>query len=288
MATALVAGTNVTITPDDTNDTITISAAGGSGGGGSTTWGSITGTLASQTDLNTALSNKANTTHSHTISDTTGLQAALDSKAATSHTHTASNVTDLNEAVEDIIGTKVVAGTNVTVSYNDSTGETTVSAAGGSGGAATLNDLTDVTVASPAAGQFLGYNSGTSDWRNLSLTGSAALPTSGGVETVSTNGAATGSVTLNLANGNVFNVTLTGNTTFTFSGATAGKACSFGVYMHQDSTGGRTVTWPTSVKWPGGSAPTVSSDASATDIFVFESLDGGTTWYGSLVGVNFS
>ena len=34
MGTALVAGENITITPDDTNDTITIAATGGGGGGG--------------------------------------------------------------------------------------------------------------------------------------------------------------------------------------------------------------------------------------------------------------
>lgn len=50
-------------------------------GGGSAAWGGITGTLADQTDLQSALSGKASTTHTHAISDTTGLQAALDAKA---------------------------------------------------------------------------------------------------------------------------------------------------------------------------------------------------------------
>jgi len=56
--------------------------------------------------------------------------------------------------------------------------------------------------------------------------------------------------------------------------------------LHQDATGSRTVTWPGSVKWSGG-APTLTTTASAVDILVFESLNGGTTWYGSLVGTNF-
>ena len=54
IATALVAGTNVTITPNDGADTITIASSGG----GSVAWGAITGTLSSQTDLNTALAGK--------------------------------------------------------------------------------------------------------------------------------------------------------------------------------------------------------------------------------------
>ena len=38
----------------------------GGGGGGGGTWGSITGTLSSQTDLQSALDSKANTSHNHT------------------------------------------------------------------------------------------------------------------------------------------------------------------------------------------------------------------------------
>jgi len=129
------------------------------------------------------------------------------------------------------------------------------------------------------------------------LGGTADLPTvpvaarvsGGGLETVSTNAAATGAVTLNLANGNVFNVTMIGNTTFTFSGATAGKACAFTLYLRQDSTGGRVATWPNStiLKWSGG-APSLTTTAGAIDVLVFETLDGGTTWFGSLVGTNFA
>lgn len=61
--------------------------------GGSSDWGDIGGTLADQTDLQTALNTKAATSHSHVISDTTGLQTALDGKASTSHTHSASDIT---------------------------------------------------------------------------------------------------------------------------------------------------------------------------------------------------
>lgn len=46
-----------------------------SGGGGA--WGTITGNLADQTDLNTALGGKAATVHVHATSDVTGLDTAL-------------------------------------------------------------------------------------------------------------------------------------------------------------------------------------------------------------------
>lgn len=58
---------------------VDIISAGGGGGGA---WGSITGTLSSQTDLQTALNGKAPASHSHAIADTSGLQAALDGKQA--------------------------------------------------------------------------------------------------------------------------------------------------------------------------------------------------------------
>lgn len=48
-----------------------LSVTGGSGGGG--TWGSITGTLSAQTDLNTALNDRSLTSHTHAYSNITGL-----------------------------------------------------------------------------------------------------------------------------------------------------------------------------------------------------------------------
>jgi hypothetical protein len=56
-ALQLVAGSGISIS-DNGADTITITNTGG--GGGSVAWGSITGTLSSQTDLQTALDGKVN------------------------------------------------------------------------------------------------------------------------------------------------------------------------------------------------------------------------------------
>lgn len=79
----------------------------GGGPGGPASWGSITGTLSSQTDLQTALNGKANTSHTHIIANVTGLQAALDGKQAAgsyanaSHTHAISDVTGLQAALDE-------------------------------------------------------------------------------------------------------------------------------------------------------------------------------------------
>ena len=90
-------------------------------------------------------------------------------------------------------------------------------------------------------------------------------------------------ITLNLANGTVQIITLTGNATITMPTAVSGK--SFILFLKQDATGSRTVTW-TTVKWPGGTAPTITSTASKQDIYSF--FSDGTNWYGTTVGQNYT
>ena len=90
--------------------------------------------------------------------------------------------------------------------------------------------------------------------------------------------------TVDLANGSVQILTLTGNCTFTFPTATAGK--SFIMLLKQDGTGSRTVTWPAAVKWPSGTAPTITSTASKLDKYIFTA--DGTNWYGSDAGKNYT
>lgn len=90
--------------------------------------------------------------------------------------------------------------------------------------------------------------------------------------------------TINIANGTVQILTLTGNCTFTFPTATAGKG--FTLLLRQDGTGSRTVTWPAAVKWPGGTAPTITSTASKMDKYVF--VADGANWIGSNAGQNYT
>jgi len=92
--------------------------------------------------------------------------------------------------------------------------------------------------------------------------------------------------TVNCETGNAFSHVLTENTTFTFSNPPAsGTAYSFSIEIIQDSgASGYTVTWPPAVDWPAATAPTITATASAKDIFVFTTRDGGTTWYGFTAG----
>jgi hypothetical protein len=81
----------------------------GPGAAGAVAWGSITGTLSNQTDLNNALNGKAATNHAHAESDVTNLVTDLAGKAPTSHTHTEAQVTNL---VSDLAG-KEPANSNI-------------------------------------------------------------------------------------------------------------------------------------------------------------------------------
>lgn len=90
-------------------------------------------------------------------------------------------------------------------------------------------------------------------------------------------------ITLALTNGTVQIITLTGNATITMPSAVSGK--SFIMFLKQDATGSRTVTW-TTVKWAGGTAPTITSAASKQDIYSF--FSDGTNWYGVTVGQNYT
>lgn len=88
--------------------------------------------------------------------------------------------------------------------------------------------------------------------------------------------------------GAVKTVTLTANCTLTLTGAVSGQATVLELVLTQDATGSRTVTWPASVKWGSAVVPSLSTAAAAVDRVVLTSYNGGTTWYGDLVGRNYA
>lgn len=90
--------------------------------------------------------------------------------------------------------------------------------------------------------------------------------------------------TIALTNGTIQTITLDqAATTLTFPANDAGK--SFLLIIKQDGTGSRTITWDTDVKWPSGTAPTLTATASKADVFSF--VCDGTYWYGVTVGQNY-
>ena len=85
-----------------------------------------------------------------------------------------------------------------------------------------------------------------------------------------------GGTAINCSLGNYFTKTVSGAVTFSFSNVPASRAYS--LTMEIDYTSG-SITWPASVNWPGGTAPTLATGN--TQIIVLATSDGGTTWRGN-------
>jgi hypothetical protein len=83
--------------------------------------------------------------------------------------------------------------------------------------------------------------------------------------TIDTDGA---TVTFDLAVADWHQVTLGGNRTLALANPTTGQ--QFTLRLVQDATGSRTVTWFGGIKWPGGSAPTLTTTAAKADVFTFK------------------
>lgn len=99
-----------------------------------------------------------------------------------------------------------------------------------------------------------------------------------------------GVLTLDCSLSNTFAVSLNAAiTSFTVSNIpTSGSYYEFNLEFTADGTA-RSVTWTFSsvaVKWPGGTAPTLTSTSGKKDTFVFYTYDAGTTWLGFVAGQN--
>ena len=71
-------------------------------------------------------------------------------------------------------------------------------------------------------------------------------------------------ITIDMADSNNFSVTLGGNRTFANpSNDTAGQSGS--IFITQDGTGSRTASWGTDWEFAGGTAPTLTTTAAASD-----------------------
>lgn len=90
-------------------------------------------------------------------------------------------------------------------------------------------------------------------------------------------------MTLNCAESNVFTTTFTANVTTapTISNPKDGQTINW--FITQDgTTGGRTMTWPTSFKWPGGTAGVLSTAVNAVDLLVATYRSATGFWYATI------
>jgi len=103
---------------------------------------------------------------------------------------------------------------------------------------------------------------------------------SGKFTSLETTGQYKGSVTavalldIDCSQGNYFTKTISGNSTFTFSNVPSG---AYGMIVEIENTSG-TITWPTEVKFPNDTAPSLSTGK--THVFVFITDDSGSRWRG--------
>lgn len=119
-----------------------------------------------------------------------------------------------------------------------------------------------------------------------SLAASGATTLSGGLtQTGSTKQNVTAAAALNIdvTAGDFFTKSISANSTFTFSGATALMAQVFILDLTISSAA--VPTWPVTVKWSLGVAPTLGN---GRHIVGFVTDDGGTTWVGVVAAVNVS
>ena len=140
-----------------------------------------------------------------------------------------------------------------------------------------------------------------SDFVNLTPAAAGFLPLAGGTMTglLTTKELAltktapsisAGVLTLDCSLSNTFAVSLNAAiTSFTVSNIpTTGSYYEFNLEFTADGTA-RSVTWTFSsvaVKWPGGTAPTLTSTNGKKDTFVFYTYDAGATWLGFVAGQN--
>ena len=88
--------------------------------------------------------------------------------------------------------------------------------------------------------------------------------------------------TLDLSTGTVFSHAPATSPTYVFSNPPAtGTAYGFTLKVTPSAT--VTLTWPASVDWPAGTAPTAPASGE-TAVYVFYTQDGGTTYYGFVAG----
>lgn len=160
----------------------------------------------------------------------------------------------------------ISAGTTSTtalINSADTSGNLVFQTGGSSTTAATIDSSQNFLIGTSTAGNKL-YVAGGASTPSVAVTFSATA------------------MTVNCSLSNVFTTTFTANVTTapTFSNPSDGQTVNW--FITQDGTGSRTMTWPTSFKWPGGTAGVLSTAANSVDLLVATYRSSNTTWYATL------
>lgn len=92
---------------------------------------------------------------------------------------------------------------------------------------------------------------------------------------------------IDVTQGGMFLYPLFFNTTLSFINVPPAPRCTtFALQISATSAALYSVTWPVAIKWPSGTAPTITRTAGKVDTFVFTTYNGGAVWYGFIAGQN--
>lgn len=95
------------------------------------------------------------------------------------------------------------------------------------------------------------------------------------------------SINIQVESGNFFTLTKNAainSATFTVNAGNTDDVRSF--ILQVINAGNFGMVWPSSVRWPGGVAPFLSTTSNKVDTFGFITYNGGTRWYGYILGLN--
>lgn len=126
----------------------------------------------------------------------------------------------------------------------------------------------------PASGKVRVYATSSIYLKMLNSSGQEIVVSTGVTQSVTASGAAT---TVDFSSGDIVTLTLNASTTLTLSNPITGLF--YFIKAVQDANGSRTITWPGTVKWSGGSAPILTTTASKTDIITL--WWDGTNYFGT-------
>lgn len=187
------------------------------------------------------------------------------------------------DAGQTFTGVQVMTAPKILTSISDTNGNVELSMIAT---ASAVNYVEFTNAATGTAGPIVAAQGETNIDLKLAAKGTGKLHNTtgsyGDITAYSPAGAGTATLTLNTSN--IHTITMpAGNITIAVSNSGVGQ--SFMINIVQDSGGSRTVTWFTTIKWAGGSPPTLTTTANKIDTFGFIVTSAGN-YQGYVVGQN--
>jgi hypothetical protein len=196
------------------------------------------------------------------LSDVPNVDATL--RANHTGTQLASTISDFSEAVDDRTSNLLVAGTNVTLAYDDLANTLTISSTGGGGGSVAVKEEGSTVIAAAASLNFIGATVTVTDAGSSQA--NITITSSGGSY------ADTSIAALNIdwSLGTTFYKAVSAASVFTFSNIVAGKTIT--VAITNATASAYNITFPTTKQEPGGLELSVLANTS--NIYTFSSING--------------